>query len=365
MNLLEERLRMIIDADGPVPLDRYMQQCLTDPECGYYTRLDDIGAKGDFITSPEISQMFGELIGLWIADMWTRMGSPDDAIIAELGPGKGTLMADALRAVQRAAPDLLAKCQLWLVEASPRLREIQGQRLEAYSPNWAETVEDIPEQPVLLIGNEFLDALPVRQIVRRGDSWLERAIGFDADDALAIVEITPQGEVPAELPPMAEGEVLEISPARSAVGRTVAAQIAVHGGAALLIDYGHELTVPGDTLQAMKAHRFHPILETPGEADLTSHVDFAALARTASQDGLNILGPIGQRQFLLRLGIEARLAQLLKNAEPEVANGLTSGFRRLTDPSHMGHLFKVMCLSHEQIGIPTGYVADEAFSHSI
>lgn len=363
MNLLEERLRMIIQTDGPIPLDRFMQQALTDPECGYYTRLDDIGAKGDFITAPEISQMFGELIGLWLADMWMRMGSPEGAVVAELGPGKGTLMADALRAVQRAAPELLVKCQLWLVEASPRLREVQGQRLQAYAPNWAETVEDLPESPLLLIANEFLDALPVRQITWRGDHWRERAVGLD-EDALAIVEIDPQGDIPKELPPMTEGEVLEISPVRSAAVRTVAAQIATQGGAALLIDYGHELTVPGDTLQAMKAHEFHPLLETPGEADLTAHVDFAALARAARQDGLNILGPIGQRQFLLRLGIEARLAQLLKNAETDAVNGLTMGFRRLTDPTHMGHLFKVLCLVQEQIGVPTGYVSDEAFSHS-
>lgn len=364
MNLLEERLRMVIEADGPIPLDRYMQQAMTDPECGYYTRLDDIGAKGDFITAPEISQMFGELMGLWIADMWMRMGSPADAIVAELGPGKGTLMADAMRAIQRAAPEMLVGCQLWLVEASPRLRELQGERLQAYSPNWAETVEDLPENPLLLIGNEFLDALPVRQIVRRGEGWTERAVSISGD-TLAITEIEPQGEVPSDLPPMTEGEVLEISPTRSAAVRTIAAQVATLGGAALLIDYGHELTVPGDTLQAMKAHQFHPVLETPGEADLTSHVDFSALARTARQDGLNILGPIGQRQFLLRLGIEARLAQLLKNADQETAAGLTTGFRRLTDPSHMGHLFKVLCLSNDQIGVPTGYVAEEAFSHSV
>lgn len=364
MNLLEERLRLIIGADGPIPLDRYMQQALTDPECGYYTRLDDIGAQGDFVTAPEISQMFGELLGLWMAHMWMRMGSPEDAIIAELGPGKGTLMADALRAVQRAAPDMLAGCELWLVEASPRMRELQGERLQAHAPNWAEAVEDLPEKPMLLIGNEFLDALPVRQIVRRGDGWTERAVGIEGD-RLAIAEIEPQGDLPAELPPMTEGEVLEISPARAAAVRTIAAQVATHGGAALLIDYGHELTVPGDTLQAMKAHEFHPLLETPGEADLTSHVDFAALARVARRDGLNILGPIGQRQFLLRLGMEARLAQLLKNANPETANGLTAGFRRLTDPAHMGHLFKAMCLANDQIGVPTGYVAEEAFSHSV
>lgn len=364
MNLLEERLRMVIEADGPIPLDRYMQQALTDPECGYYTRLDDIGAQGDFITAPEISQMFGELMGLWIADMWMRMGSPAGAVVAELGPGKGTLMADAMRAIQRAAPEMLVGCQLWLVEASPRLREMQGERLQAYSPNWAETVEDLPEKPLLVIANEFLDALPVRQIVKRGDDWAERAVDMSGD-ALAMTEIVPQGELPAEMPPMTEGEVLEISPARAAAVRTLAAQVATHGGAALLIDYGHELTVPGDTLQAMKAHAFHPVLETPGEADLTSHVDFAALARSARQDGLNILGPIGQRQFLLRLGMEARLAQLLKSADADTANALTAGFRRLTDPAHMGHLFKVMCLSNEHIGVPTGYVAEEAFSHSV
>ncbi|WP_417518253.1 class I SAM-dependent methyltransferase [Minwuia sp.] len=360
MNLLEERLRMVIGADGPLPLDRYMTLALTDPESGYYARLQDIGGSGDFVTAPEISQMFGELLGLWMADMWRRAGLPEDLILVEAGPGRGTLMADALRAMRRAAPSLADDHEIWLVETSESLKTIQKERLEGFDVHWAASVEDLPERPMILIANEFLDALPVRQLVRRGDGLVERAVGLH-DDSLAIVEIEPQGDVPAGLPPMTEGEVIEIGPARAAAVRAIAAQIASQGGAALLIDYGHEMTVPGDTLQAMKGHAFHPLLEAPGEADITAHVDFAAVARAADAGGLSVHGPIGQRQFLLRLGIEARLAQLLKNADRETGAGLTAGFRRLTDPTHMGHLFKVLCISRTDIGVPTGYVTEEAF----
>lgn len=361
MNRMEERLRAAIAKDGPITLDQYMAVALTDQEDGYYTRGDGIGATGDFITAPEISQMFGELIGLWMADMWQRMGAPKETVIAELGPGRGTLMADALRAMRRAAPDLVQNASLRLVEASPVLRRMQTERLAEFSPGFVDDFDELPDQPMLLVANEFLDALPIRQLVKRGKGWAERAVGVGAEH-LEFVEIDPPMPVPGGLPPMAEGEIMEISPSRLFVAGEVAEHVTAHGGAALFIDYGHGLTAPGDTLQAMKGHGFHSLLETPGEADITSHVDFAAAADMAEDLGATVHGPIGQRQFLLRLGIEARLAQLLKGATPDAAEGLTAGFRRLTDPQHMGHLFKVMCLSHPEIGTPTGYVAEEAYS---
>ncbi|WP_416898163.1 MAG: class I SAM-dependent methyltransferase [Minwuia sp.] len=363
MNALETRLREMIAAEGPLPLDRYMALALTDSEHGYYTRGDGIGAAGDFITAPEISQMFGELVGLWMADMWRRMGMPWDAVIVELGPGRGTLMADALRAIARGEPAFAENREIWLVEASPRMREMQRERLAGYDLHFADRFEDVPKRPMILIANEFLDALPVRQLLRRERQWRERAVGLEGDD-LVIVEIDPATDIPPGLPPLPDGEIIEVAPARNAVAQAIGGSVAERGGAALVIDYGHEVTAPGDTLQAMKRHAFHPLLEAPGEADLTAHVDFAAAANAAERAGAEVHGPIGQRQFLLRLGIEARLAQLLKRAEGETADGLAAGFRRLTDPAHMGHLFKVLCIADPKLGVPTGYVADEAFRNA-
>ena len=360
MNPLHDRLRATIAADGPLTLDRYMAMALTDPEHGYYTRGDGIGAAGDFITAPEISQMFGELIGLWMADMWRRMGLPWDAIIVELGPGRGTLMADALRAAARGEPSFVQGREVWLVEASPKMQALQEQRLPGVKIRFADRFEDVPERPMILVANEFLDALPVHQLVRRGTGWRERAVGL-VRDRLATVEVEPQLDIPPGLPPVEEGGVMEVSPGRADVARAVAGRVEKRGGVALIIDYGHEVTAPGDTLQAMKAHAYHPLLDDPGEADITAHVDFSAIANSAETAGAAVHGPIGQRQFLLRLGIEARLAQLLKHADASAADGLAAGFRRLTDPSHMGHLFKVLCVSDPNLGVPTGYVADEAF----
>jgi len=359
MKPLEAIIRAEVTSGGPMKLDRYMGLALAHPEHGYYMIRDPLGASGDFITAPEISQMFGELIGLWLADMWRRLGLPEDIIIVEAGPGRGTLMADALRAMRRAAPDLAAR-PVWLVETSPALKQIQAERLQGFDVNWAASLYDVPDAPLLLVANEFFDALPVAQLVQRAEGLMEICVGVDGD-ALAFVERKPDGELPKGLPPLQPGEIIEFAPEREMAADTIAMQIADKGGAALLIDYGHEITVPGDTLQAMQAHAAHPVLEAPGTADLTSHVDFAALGRAAEREGVAIFGPIGQRQFLLRLGMEARLAQLMKGADDQTANGLATGFRRLTDPAHMGHLFKVLCLSPSSLGAPTGFVDAEAF----
>ncbi len=361
MKPLEKIIRKEIRAKGPMRLDRYMALALTHPDHGYYTSQDPLGAGGDFITAPEISQMFGELVGLWMADMWHRMGQPADVIIAEAGPGRGTLMADALRAIRRAAPALAAR-PVWLIEASPALKKVQETALGDADIHWTDGSDPLPRtSPMLLVANEFLDALPVRQIIMRDGELREHAVDI-VDNALTMVDAPLAAAVPDGLPLLNEGEIVEIGPGREDWVEAVAFHIAENGGAALLIDYGHEATAPGDTVQAMKKHAYHPVLEKPGTADLTAHVDFAAVARAGWRDGTSVFGPIGQRQFLLRLGMEARLAQLLKSADGPTANNLTAGFRRLTDPTHMGHLFKVLCLSATANGTPTGYGDDETFS---
>ncbi|MEC9345719.1 MAG: SAM-dependent methyltransferase [Pseudomonadota bacterium] len=357
---LEDRLKATIAAEGPLPLDAYMRAALFDPEQGYYTTAEPFGAQGDFITSPEISQMFGELLGLWLADMWHRLGRPDDLVLAEAGPGRGTLMADALRAISRAAPEMLADRPVWLLEASPRLQAIQRQRLAGHDIRFATIFDELPDGTLLLLANEFLDALPVRQVVRRGSGFAEIGVGV-ADGALVPVEGPVTGPLPDDMPGIGDGEIFEFSEEARAFARILGGQIAADGGAALLVDYGHGESAAGDTLQAVKAHRFHPVLAAPGTADLTTHVDFAAIARAAMALGARAFGPLGQRVLLGRLGIEARLAQLVAGADAATREGLVEGYRRLTDPDRMGHLFKALCITDSRLEAPTAYEPDEAF----
>lgn len=363
MSGLEARIRAEIERDGPMPLDRYMALALTDPVHGYYMDRDPLGAGGDFITAPEISQMFGELLGLWLADCWQRAGQPRDAILAELGPGRGTLMADALRAIGRAAPAMLEHAALWLVEASPALKAIQRDRLGGAGARWAGTVEDLPDGPLFLIANEFFDALPVRQVVRRGEGLAERAVGLTGGE-LAFVDAPLDRPLPYDTPELADGEVFELCEAGQETAVLIGRRISGRGGAALIVDYGHGVSAPGDTVQAMRNHAFHPVLSEPGIADLTAHVDFAVLSRAAAGEGAAVHGPIGQRQLLLRLGIEARLGQLMKNADPATADGLAAGFRRLTDPEFMGHLFKALAISPADQPTPAGFADEDAYSRN-
>ena len=363
MSGLEARIRAEIERDGPMPLDRYMALALGDAADGYYMNADPLGAGGDFITAPEISQMFGELIGLWMADRWQRNGAPSDAVLAELGPGRGTLMADALRAIARAAPAMLEGRKVFLVETSPALRKLQAERLAGADVEWLDEIEDLPDAPLFLIANEFFDALPVRQVVRRGDELAERAVGIE-DGALAFVETPLRWPLAYDTPELAEGEIFELCEAGRDTARLLGGRIAAKGGGALIVDYGHAVSAPGDTVQAMKAHAYHPVLGEPGTADLTAHVDFAMLARAAGEQGAAAFGPVGQRQFLLRLGIEARLAQLMRNADQTTADGLAAGFRRLTNPEYMGHLFKVLCIVPDDQQTPAGFVDEEAFSRN-
>ncbi|QDC10877.1 class I SAM-dependent methyltransferase [Oceanicola sp. D3] len=352
MTPLAAKLAARIEADGPIGVDAFMQACLTDPEHGYYTTRDPLGAAGDFITAPEISQMFGELIGLWLAQVWTDHGAPGAFVLAELGPGRGTLMADALRAASR-VPGFAEAAQLVLVEASPQLRQAQAERLEAYTPQWAPSVDALPEGPLFLVANEFFDALPIRQFIRTEAGWAERCIGLQ-DGALSF---TTRPAVAPELAfreaDTAPGEIVETCAPATAIVNQIGQRLAHHrAGAALVIDYGAPLS-RGDTLQALKAHQPISALATPGEADLTAHVDFGALAAARGPAEAAPLTPQGV--FLERLGITQRAQSLAARLTGEALTSHIAAHRRLTHPDEMGRLFKCLALHPTSTATPPGF----------
>ncbi len=332
------RLAARIRADGPITVADYMAACLGDPEHGYYMRRDPFGAAGDFVTAPEISQMFGELVGLWAVETWRRMGSPARVVLCEFGPGRGTLMADALRAA-RLAPDFLDAATLVLVETSPHLRAIQQQRLAPHTPLFASGVEDLPDGPLIVIANEFFDALPIRQFVRTEQGFAERMVGL-VEDALAFgLRPGARPAVAAEGLPI--GAVIETSGPSVVVMTSLAARFAQLPGAMLAIDYGHDGGV-GDTLQALRQHRFVSPLETPGEADITAHVDFAALAAAARRVGATAFPLMDQGDFLLRLGLLERAGALGGGKDAATQDAIRAAVERLAGPDAMGTLFKVL-----------------------
>jgi NADH dehydrogenase [ubiquinone] 1 alpha subcomplex assembly factor 7 len=350
---LETLIRKQIAASGPMPVSRYMQICLTHPEYGYYLKRDPLGRDGDFITAPEVSQMFGELIGLWAASVWNAMGMPQEVKFIELGPGRGTMMGDALRAV-RILPAFHDAISVHLVEASPTLRDKQRDKLaDAAYVEWYDRIEDIPEGPAIILANEFFDALPIHQAVRKETGWHERTIEID-DDILAFgTAPNPMPRFEVLLPPLARaapvGAIFEWRPDNEVI--TLARRVRDQGGAALIIDYGHLRTDAGDTFQAVARHNYTNPLRNAGLADLTAHVDFQALARAAEDVGARAHGPVEQGSFLKNLGIETRAQALMKNATEDGQKLITAGLARLTGPSPegMGSLFKVLGISHPAI----------------
>ena len=356
MNPLTQILRRRIDAEGPLTVAEYMTAVLLHPEHGYYVRKDPFGTDGDFVTSPEISQMFGELIGLWCAITWRQLGSPSPISLVELGPGRGTLMADALRALEM-APDFLKCADVRLVEASPVLRSRQREALSGHIVTWHDGVEDIPDGAAVLVANEFLDALPIRQLVRRDGAWHERLIAWE-DDGFRFVLDPAASPLAALLPhTLREGgpndEIAEVSPAVLGLARTVASRIARDGGAALFIDYGHTESAVGESLQAARDHAFADVLADPGRADLTAHVDFGAFARAAGNAAVH--GPVEQGVFLERLGIGERSRKLMENASSHLHEAVEMAHRRLTDPAEMGQLFKVVAFTAQNAPLPPGF----------
>lgn len=345
MTALGELLSRRIAAAGPISLADYMAECLLDPRHGYYASRDPFGAAGDFVTAPEISQMFGEMIGLCLAQCWLDQGRPSPFTLAELGPGRGTLMADILRAI-RTVPGMAGAARLHLVEASATLRAAQARRLAAERPArqpvWHDRADTLPEAPLFLVANEFFDALPIRQFERRGEGWAERMVTLVGGRlAFGLGPVAPVPALASRLADTEPGDVVELCPALSAIAGAVARRIAAHGGVGLVIDYGgwHSL---GDTFQALKAHRPVDPLAGPGEADLTAHVDFEALARAFTDAGSAVSAMTTQGVFLERLGITARAQALAARLQGEALEIHVAAHRRLTHPDEMGNLFKVI-----------------------
>ena len=356
---LEAEIRRRIAAAGPMPVGEYMALCLGDPTHGYYMTRDPLGARGDFITAPEISQMFGELIGLWMAAVWKQMGAPDRIRIVELGPGRGTLMNDALRAA-RAMPGFRAALTLHLVEISPVLRVQQERTLSALPVTWHAALQEVPKGPAIIVANEFFDALPINQAVKIDGGWHERRIGIDASGNLVFTvarEPLPQFEqlLPPAVRAAPESSIFEWR--ANSVAMELGRRIADNGGAALVIDYGHAESATGETLQAVGQHAYADPLTAPGGLDLTAHVDFQALARAVEAMGITAFGPIEQSQFLRRLGIETRAAALKAKATARAAADIDSGLARLIGRGRagMGALFKVAGFAHPSLGVTPGF----------
>jgi NADH dehydrogenase [ubiquinone] 1 alpha subcomplex assembly factor 7 len=356
---LENEIRRLIGVAGPMPVAEYMRLCLTHPQYGYYITRDPLGTRGDFTTAPEISQMFGELIGIWMAAVWQQMGAPENVRLVELGPGRGSLILDALRAA-RVVKDFQSAIVLHLVEISPKLRELQQKRLETLDLPmlWHTALTDVPAGPNIIVANEFLDALPIHQAIKQADGWHERMVRIASDGDLAFGTARDplphfENTLPRQLRQSPQGSIYEWRPDVIAIeiGRRVRNE-----GAALIIDYGHDKQGLGETLQAVAGHAFANPLKTPGEADLTAHLDFIAIAESAEIAGARIHGPVTQRDFLRRLGIDKRAAALKARALPERAIEVDRALGRLTATgSGMGELFKVMAITDPKLGSLPGF----------
>ena len=355
MTALADLLIRQIRATGPISVAEYMTACLLHPRHGYYTTRDPLGAQGDFITAPEISQMFGELVGLSLAQAWLDRGSPAPFALVELGPGRGTLMADALRAT-RAVPGFHAAMRLNLIEASPQLRAAQAEAFENHKPIWHDTIETLPELPLFLIANEFFDALPIRQFLRDGGAWRERLVALrDGALCFALSDAAPRAALNHRLDDTEDGDLVEVSGHVTALASEIGGRISQTGGCAIIIDYGSAGS-KGDTLQAVRAHEKVSPLTTPGQADLTAHVDFSPLAAAGPCAASELLP---QGVWLERLGITARARALGQRLHGGARDDLTSAHRRLTHPQEMGELFKVLAL-HDDRGPPPGLLAGVA-----
>lgn len=362
MTALKDRLARLIAANGPISVSEYMAACLFDPQDGYYTAREPFGAEGDFTTAPEISQMFGELLAVWAWSAWTANGKPVPSVLAEIGPGRGTLMADMLRTLGHLDPSFVTLTRVAMIEASPRLTEIQRGKLAAgrARPTWYQDISALPALPLVIVGNELFDALPMRQFVRTSQGWRERMIALDGEGRLTFA--TGMGGLdPALLPADAadapEGAIFEAAPAREALMDTIASRIANHGGAGIFIDYGHVQPGIGDTLQAMRGHRFDDALAHPGRADLTSHVDFAALAAVARGHGLETRF-MTQGEFLIGMGLLERAGALGANCDAATRERLQGEVERLAAPDAMGTLFKVLTIAPKGIAVPPSVTTD-------
>ena len=361
--MIADTLRDRIRSGGPLSIAAFMTEALFDPRHGFYATKDPIGAGADFITAPEISQMFGELLGLVAAQTWVDMGRPDNLKLIEMGPGRGTMMADALRAA-RTVPGFLDAAEVVLIEASAALKAVQAQTLgpSGAQIRWVDRLEAVAPGPSIILGNEFLDCLPVRQALRHEGVWHERLVGLNPDDDGGFVFVLgpPLGEDEALIPPRLreaeDGALVELRPGDRQVVDLLAARFSDQPGRALFIDYGPAQSEIGDTLQAIRAHKKQPPLEAPGTEDLTARVDFESLLLAGRDAGLTVYGPECQGDWLLGLGLEARAAAL-SQSRPGKRAEIARQIWRLTDDEQMGELFKLVCLDSADLPLPPGFSA--------
>ena len=353
---LAKKIKAFILANGPISVTDYFALCLADPEYGYYKTREPFGHAGDFTTAPEISQLFGEMLGVFMVQAWQVHGAPSEFHFAEIGPGRGTMMADMLRVIKRLAPAMFDAAHIHLVETSERLRKVQAQTLVAdkWKISWHDGFDDIPAGFLLVAANELFDAIPIRQFVKTATGFRERMVGLDVEGnltfAAGVATIDPS-LLPANPSTQANGTIAEFAPARLAVMQALSERLKRDGGTGVIIDYGYMVSGFGDTLQAVRAHAFDPPLAHPGEADLTSHVDFQALAVTAHMSGLHINGLMHQGDFLSGLGIYERAAALSQGKDAVTAEDIRLAVERLAESGagKMGELFKVLAVSSQPV----------------
>lgn len=356
MNALAQRIATLIETSGAISVAEYMAMCLFDPTDGYYTTREPFGVKGDFTTAPEVSQMFGELVAVWLFAAWRASGNPLPCTFAEIGPGRGTLMKDIMRSLARLDKRIVDEASFALVEASPRLTRIQVETL-ADAPavvSWHETVETLPPLPLFIVGNELFDAIPIRQFVKMPEGWRERLVALDDDRKLRFVaglnSLDPS-LLPSDAAAAPEGAIVELAPARGATMASIAAPIAQRGGAGLFFDYGYLEPGIGDTLQAMRRHAYADVLAEPGEADLTAHVDFAGIAASAQSHGL-VAHTATQGDFLLGMGLLERAGALGAGFDDAGRERVRSEVERLAGEDQMGRLFKVLAIVPRGVAVP-------------
>lgn len=349
MSALTAFIRELIKAEGPISVAQFMQIALQHPEHGYYVKGDPLGAGGDFITAPEISQMFGEMIGLWGAEMWRHMGKPSPFALLELGPGRGTLMQDVLRATAK-IPGFHEAMQIFLIESNETFREKQIENLKTHKPSYVDDPCALPQMPLIAVANEFFDALPIHQYVKTEGGWRERRVDWNGE---AFVFVVGKGEVSLPLPD--DLSFYEVSPESIALMQGIAEAVVQRGGGAIIVDYGYAQKGGQDSLQAVSGHAFANPLDRPGENDITAHVDFKALKTVAERQGARTTSIATQGDFLRAMGVEIRAMQLKMKATPEQAHHIDLALQRLTDSAQMGTLFKVMALTREDITEMPGF----------
>ncbi len=358
MNALGQRIAELIASHGPISVAQFMALCQFDPQGGSYTARQTIGR--DFITSPEVSQAFGEMLGLWVAQTWHDQGRPEHPRLVELGPGRGTLMADAVRALSAAAPHFLLDAEIVLVEASPALAAIQKEKLDRATADirWQERFdESLTDRPLYLIANEFFDCLPIRQFVKTERGWCERMVGLENGALAFVLAPEPSAVGPEDGGSAPIGGVYEMAPAAPVLVEEIARAVAAQGGGALFIDYGYEKTAFGETWQAVADGKFAELLAEPGQSDLSAHVDFSVLKRAAENAGVAAYGPVTQCNFLADLGIGARGERLII-ANPLQAREVATAIDRLVNPELMGAIFKVLALTPKTAPQAPGFGLD-------